>query len=278
MMRIDSHQHFWKYNRVQHDWITNEMEVLKKDYLPSDLLPLLQENKIDGCVAVQADQTLAETEFLLKLADENEFIKAVVGWVDLRAENIRDQLKTFSSHTKLKGFRHIVQSEPDERFLLRDDFSHGISLLKEFGYTYDLLVYPHQLETVIAFIEKFPDQPFVLDHMGKPEIRNKKSWDWENHIEEIARHPNVYCKISGLVTEADPKEWKMGDFVPYIDFVLQTFGTDRVMFGSDWPVCLLGASYTEACDIVEGNTTHLTEEEKAKLWGENAMKFYDIRS
>lgn len=278
MMRIDSHQHFWKYNPVQHDWITNEMEVLKKDYLPSDLLPLLQENKIDGCVAVQADQTLAETEFLLKLADENDFIKAVVGWVDLRAENIRDQLKTFSSHTKLKGFRHIVQSEPDERFLLRDDFSHGISLLKEFGYTYDLLVYPHQLETVIAFIEKFPDQPFVLDHMGKPEIRNKKSWDWENHIEEIARHPNVYCKISGLVTEADPKEWKMGDFVPYIDFVLQTFGTDRVIFGSDWPVCLLGASYTEACDIVEGNTTHLTEEEKAKLWGENAMKFYDIRS
>ena len=277
MMRIDSHQHFWKYDPVRDTWITNEMEVLKKDYLPADLLPLLQENKIDGCVAVQADQTLAETEFLLKLADENEFIKAVVGWVDLSANNIRDQLKAFSSYKKLKGFRHIVQSEPDERFLLRDEFIHGISLLKEFGYSYDILVYPHQLETVIDFINKFPDQPFVLDHMGKPEIRNKKSWDWENDIEEIARHPNVYCKISGLVTEADPKNWKMGDFVPYIDFILQNFGSDRVMFGSDWPVCLLGATYAEACDIIEGNTTHLTEEEKAKLWGGNAMKFYDIR-
>ena len=276
-MRIDSHQHFWHYNPIRDTWITNEMKVLKKDYLPSDLLPLLQETNIDGCVAVQADQTLAETEFLLKLAEENDCIKAVVGWVDLRADNIGDQLRTFSAHTKLKGFRHVVQSEPDERFLLRDEFCHGISLLREFGYTYDILVYPHQLEAVIGFIEKFPDQPFVLDHMGKPEIRNQKSWDWENHIEEIARHPNVYCKISGLVTEADPKEWKMGDFVPYIDFALQNFGVDRVMFGSDWPVCLLGAGYTEACDIVEGNTTHLTEEEKAKLWGENAMKFYDIR-
>ena len=275
-MRIDSHQHFWHYDPMRDTWITNEMEVLKKDYLPSDLLPLLQENKIDGCVAVQSDQTLAETEFLLKLADENEFIKAVVGWVDLKADNIHDQLKTFYTHKKLKGFRHIVQSEPDERFLLRDEFSNGISLLQEFGYTYDILVYPHQLETVIDFIEKFPDQPFVLDHMGKPEIENKKSWDWENQIKEIATHPNVYCKISGLVTEADPDNWKMEDFKSYIDFVLENFGIDRVMFGSDWPVCLLGADYKEVCDIVEENTTHLTEEEKTKLWGGNAAKFYNI--
>ena len=277
-MRIDSHQHFWQYNPARDTWITNEMDVLKKDYLPADLLPLLQENKMDGCVAVQADQTLAETEFLLKLADENNCIKAVVGWVDLRADNIENQLRTFSVHKKLKGFRHIVQSEPDERFLLREEFCHGISLLREFGYTYDILVYPHQLETVIDFIEKFPDQSFVIDHMGKPEIRNKKSWDWENHMKEIATHPNVYCKISGLVTEADPKEWKMTDFIPYIDFVLENFGIEKVMFGSDWPVCLLGAGYTEACDIVEGNTTNLSAEEKAKLWGENAVKFYNIRS
>lgn len=274
-MRIDSHQHFWHYNPVRDTWITREMEVLKKDYLPSDLLPLLQENNIDGCVAVQSAQTLTETEFLLRLADENEYIKAVVGWVDLQADNIYEQLKTFSNHKKLKGFRHILSSESDERFLLRDEFLQGISLLKEFGYTYDILVNPHQLETVIDFIEKFPDQPFVLNHMGKPEIENKKSWDWENHMKEIAAHRNVYCKISGLVTEAD-QNWKMEDFTSYIDFVVESFGTERIMFGSDWPVCLSGADYKEVCSIVEYNTNRLTEEENTKLWGKNAARFYKI--
>ncbi|MEO6681543.1 MAG: amidohydrolase family protein [Ginsengibacter sp.] len=277
-MRIDSHQHFWHFDPIRDTWITNEMQILKKDYLPKDLLPLLKENNLDGCIAVQADQTLAETEFLLRLADENEFIKAVVGWVDLRADNIADQLKTFSSHKKLKGFRHIVQSESDERFLLRDPFCNGISLLKNYGFTYDILVYPHQLEQVIDFIEKFPDQPFVLDHMGKPDIENKKSWDWENALKEIASHENVYCKISGLVTEADINDWNLKDFKLYIDFVLKKFGTDRVMFGSDWPVCLLGADFREVCEILESNTSYLTNEEKQKLWGGNAATFYGLHT
>ena len=277
-MRIDSHQHFWRYDPARDTWITNEMDVLKKDFLPEDLFPLLQEKNIDGCIAVQAGQTLAETEFLLDLADKNPFIKGVVGWVDLRADTIGEQLKKFSSNKKLKGFRHIVQSEPDENFLLQEDFCHGISLLQKYGYTYDILVYPHQLEKVIDFIEKFPEQPFVLDHMGKPEIINKKSWDWENYLKEIALHQNVYCKLSGLVTEADLMKWKLPDFKPYIDFVLEKFGIERVMYGSDWPVCLLGADYTEVYNIVEKNLPLLNEEEKGKLWGGNAATFYNISS
>jgi L-fuconolactonase len=277
-MRIDAHQHFWRFDPVRDTWMTNEMDVLKRDYLPEDIYPLLQENNIDGCVAVQADQTLAETEFLLDLADKNEFIKGVVGWVDLRSDTIDEQLEKLSSNKKLKGFRHIVQSEADENFLLQDDFCHGISLLQKYGYTYDILVYSHQLEKVIDFIEKFPEQPFVLDHMGKPEIMNKKSWDWENYLKEIALHQNVYCKISGLVTEADLKEWKLSDFKPYIDFVLEKFGVERIMFGSDWPVCLLGANYADVCAILEKNLPDLTVEEKAKLWGGNATTFYNISS
>ena len=275
-MRIDAHQHFWIYNSVRDAWIDDDMEVIRKNYLPKDLLPVLQENNMDGCVAVQADQSINETNFLLKLANENDFIKGVVGWVDLRKENLEEQLEQYVSFKKLKGFRHIVQAEKQVDFLLRDDFCKGVSLLKKFGFTYDILIYPKQLMVAIEFVKRFPEQFFVIDHLAKPNIRERKIGEWEKEIKLIAAFPNVYCKLSGMVTEADWGRWFVGDFKPYIEIVLENFGIDRVMFGSDWPVCLLAATYKQCCEILEENTIHFSEEEKRKLWGENAIRFYNL--
>ena len=274
-MRIDAHQHFWIYDQQRDSWMNDDMRLIRKDFLPQDLFPLLQQNNIDGCIAVQADQSADETDFLLQLADENDFIKAVVGWIDLPAANIEEQLEKYLSYKKLKGFRHIVQDEP-ENFLLSEDFCRGISLLKNYQFTYDILVYSSQLPTVLRFIELFPDQRFVIDHIGKPHIKNGKNEQWKNEMKQIAKHPNIYCKLSGMVTEADWKSWTVADFQPYIAIVLENFGTERVMFGSDWPVCLLAASYTRCCQILEQNTMQLNEEEKRKLWGENAIRFYNM--
>jgi L-fuconolactonase len=274
-MRIDSHQHFWSYDQHRDSWMNEDMRALRRDFLPVDLFPLLQQNHMDGCIAVQADQSTDETDFLLQLADKNDFIKAVVGWIDLRAGNIEGQLEKYLSHKKLKGFRHIVQDEP-ENFLLREDFCRGISLLKNYQFTYDILVYSSQLPTVLRFIELFPDQRFVIDHIGKPDIKNRKIEQWRNEMKEIAKHPNVYCKLSGMVTEADWKNWTVADFQPYIQSILENFGSERVMFGSDWPVCVLSASYRQCCEILDQNTLHLNEEDKRKLWGENAIRFYNM--
>ena len=276
-MRLDAHQHFWKFDPLRHSWITEDMTALRKDFLPEHLLPLLQNNNIDGCISVQAEQSLEETHFLLKLAAENSFIKGVVGWVDLQAADIAEKLAYFSSFKDLKGFRHIVQSESDDQFLARATFCRGISLLKQYDFTYDILVYPGQLKSVLEFVQRFPDQPFVIDHMAKPDILNKRIWDWENDMTKISKCPNVYCKISGLVTEADVDNWEFKDFNPYINLVMEQFGPEKIMFGSDWPVCLLAADYREVCDIAEQNSLHLAKEDKKKMWGENAAKFYGIQ-
>ena len=275
-MQIDAHQHFWIYNSVRDAWIDDDMEVIRKNFLPKDLLPVLQENNMDGCIAIQADQSINETNFLLELANENDFIKGVVGWVDLRKENLEEQLEQYISFKKLKGFRHIVQAEEQVDFLLRDDFCKGISLLQKHGFTYDILIYPKQLKFAIDFVKRFPEQFFVIDHLAKPNIRESKIDEWKKEIKLIAAFPNVYCKLSGMVTEADWGIWFVGDFKPYIEIVLENFGIDRVMFGSDWPVCLLAATYKQSCEILEENTIHFSEEEKRKLWGENAIRFYNL--
>jgi L-fuconolactonase len=274
-MRIDAHQHFWIYDQHRDSWMNDDMQAIRKDFLPDDLFPLLQQNNIDGCIAVQAGQSTGETDFLLQLADKNDFIKGIVGWVDLRDSEIEQQLQKYSSCKKLKGFRHIVQDEP-ENFLLREDFCRGISLLKDFHFTYDILVYSFQLHSVIKFIELFPGHRFVIDHIGKPGIKNRRIEQWQNDMKEIAQHPNVYCKLSGMVTEAEWKRWTVADLRPYMDVVFENFGTDRIMFGSDWPVCLLSASYRQCCEIIEQNTVYLNEEKKRKVWGENAIRFYNI--
>ena len=240
-MRIDAHQHFWQYKESM-DWITPAMSVIRKDFLPVDLSPLLKENGIDGCIAVQADQTANETLFLLEQSEKNSFIKGVVGWVDLRAENIVKQLSDYGQQSKLKGFRYVLQNEAPG-FMLSTDFVRGIAALKAFNFTYDLLVFPHHLPAALDLVKQFPQQAFVIDHIAKPKIKEGAIARWGEDIAAIAKHENVYCKISGMVTEADWTEWKQADFIPYLDIITNAFGTGRIMYGSDWPVCLWAGSY-----------------------------------
>ncbi len=275
-MRIDAHQHFWIFNAVRDGWITGEMQVIRRNFLPGDLKPLLQQKQINGCIAVQADQSEDETMFLLEQASSNDFIKGVVGWVNLRDQNVGERLAYFSQFSKLKGFRHVVQAEPGDDFLLGDDFCRGISFLKKYKLTYDILVFPKHLSYVIEFIKRFPQQPFVIDHLAKPYIKHKKISEWKMDIQKVAQFSNVYCKLSGMVTEAYWNNCTINDFKPYIDIALESFGIDKVMFGSDWPVCLLAASYQQCCEVLEVNTAHLSAEDKKKLWGQNAIQFYNL--
>lgn len=276
-MRVDAHQHFWKFDPARDQWISDDMKILRRNFMPDDLAPLLDQNLIGGCVAVQADQSEDETHFLLDLAGRFDFIKGVVGWVDLCAENIEERLEYFSSFGKLKGFRHLIQEEPDSDFMLRPDFCNGVSRLRKYGFTYDVLIQQTQLPPVQKFIGRFPDQPFVIDHLAKPLIRSGDIKEWTKEIKKLAAFSNVYCKLSGMVTEGDLANWKLSDFRPYIDTVVDSFGIDRVMFGSDWPVCLLGASYQQCCLILEENTLDLNPGEKDKLWGQTASTFYGLR-
>jgi L-fuconolactonase len=276
-MKIDSHQHFWKYNPVKDAWINEEMKVIKRDFLPSDLKPLLLENQIDGCVAVQADQSEDETRFLLDLAKDNSFIKGVVGWVDLCAENIEERLEYYNKYEKLKGFRHIVQGETDIDFMLSERFQNGISKLVKYSFTYDILILPKHLENAAKLVTKFPEQKFVTDHLAKPDFKNKDFSNWEKGIKAIAQFPNVMCKVSGLVTEADWNNWTASDFTYCLDVVTEEFGIDRLMFGSDWPVSLLAASYTASCDIVEDYFSKFSKTDQDKFWSKNAINFYDLK-
>jgi len=275
-MKIDSHQHFWKYHPVKDSWINDDMKLLKQDFLPSDLYPLFRENNIAGCVAVQADQSENETHFLLELASENDWIKAVVGWIDLRAENLEERLEYFSKYKKLKGFRHIVEAEAQDDFLLREDFCNGISKLKKYNFTYDILVRPKHLKFAAEFLKRFPNQSFVIDHLAKPDIKNADFSVWEKEIRQIATYPNVYCKVSGLVTQADWKNWKIADFTNCLDIITEAFGINRLMFGSDWPVSLLAASYEQSTEILESYFSKFSKEEQDQFWGGNAIVFYDL--
>ena len=276
MQRIDAHQHFWKFDPVRDSWITNEMSVIRNDFFPEHLQPILKDNDFDGSVAVQADQSETETNFLLDLADKNDFIKGVVGWVDLRAENIEERLAHYKQFKKLKGFRHILQGEKDRGFMLQPEFKRGIKALQQFNFTYDILIFPDQLQYTKKFVAMFPEQKFVVDHIAKPYIKKKKIEEWKNDMQEIAGCQNVSCKISGLVTEADWKSWEAKDFTPYLDTVVNAFGTDRIMFGSDWPVCLVAASFREMLDIVKDYFSSFTKQEQDKFFGGNAINFYNL--
>ena len=273
--RIDTHQHFWKFDPVRDNWIDDTMKVIQRDFLPPDLAPVLHENKIEGCVSVQADQSENETQFLLNLAHKNNFIKGVVGWVDLRSPQLTERLEYYSAFKKLKGFRHIVQAEPIG-FMRSPEFSKGISALKNFNFTYDILIYPHQIQDAIWLVQEHPDQKFVLDHMAKPVIREKEFSNWSAGIKELASYENVWCKLSGMVTEAVWKEWTQDDFKPYLDFVIQYFGTNRVMYGSDWPVCLVAAAYQNQLGIIEDYLKSFPGSEIHKIMGENAIQFYNL--
>ncbi len=275
MTIIDTHQHFWKYDPVNYSWINDEMQVIRKDFLPGDLAVVLNENKVQGCVAVQADQTEEETDWLLQLAAKNDFIKGVVGWVDLRSSNIEERLQHYQQYKKLKGFRHVLQGE-EPSFMLQQGFLNGISKLNRFSFAYDVLIFPQHLSAALELVTKFPEQRFVVDHVAKPYIKDGKIDEWKTGMQQLAQHSNVYCKISGMVTEADWKNWTADQLKPYIDVVVESFGINRIMYGSDWPVCLVASSYNKWIETVQNYFSSYTEEEQEKIFCSNAIKFYQL--
>ncbi len=276
-MKIDAHQHFWIYDPSQYAWMDGDaMAPLRQNKLPADLTGEQMKVGFDGSIVVQARQSLEESRWLLKLAETDERIKGVVGWVDLRAENVADELAEFASHPKFVGVRHVVQDEEDDRFIVGEAFMRGVARLQEFGLTYDILIFPRQLPASIEFARTFPEQPFVLDHIAKPFIKDGVLSPWDEQIRELAALPNVMCKVSGMVTEADWEDWKPGDFKPYLDVVVEAFGEDRLMVGSDWPVCLLAGDYETVMNLETVYFSGFTEEAKAKIFGGNCLKFYGV--
>lgn len=276
MLKIDAHQHFWKFDPVRDSWITEEMDVIRRDFLPQDLMHILMHNHIEGCIAVQASQSESENRFLLELAANNPFIKGVVGWVDLQADDVEERLKYYSKQDIIVGFRHVLQGEPQRDFMLRPAFKRGIGLLSKYGFTYDILIFPDQLAHTAELVAEFPDQLFVIDHIAKPDMKNREVAEWEKNIREVAKYPNVYCKVSGMVTEAHWYAWEEEDFKPYMDVVFDAFGVDRLMFGSDWPVCMVAGGYNRVVKMVRHYTAGLTDKEKMMFWGGNAIKFYNL--
>lgn len=275
MKIIDTHQHFWKYNSTDFGWVTDEMQVLRKDYLPDELAVIIKKNQVNSCIAVQADQSENETNFLLELAAKNSFISGVVGWVDLRNPNIEERLLYYKAFPKLKGFRHILQSEAPS-FMLQEDFLYGISLLQKYNYTYDILIFPKHLDAALELVKKFPQQSFVIDHMAKPDINHKEIHLWEKGMREIGKYANVSCKLSGLVTEANWQTWTNQDLAPYMQIIVQAFGIDRIMFGSDWPVCLLASTYDRWLSVVKDFFLPYTIEDQEKVFYKNAISFYHL--
>jgi L-fuconolactonase len=275
VMKLDAHQHFWHYDAGQYPWIPAG-SPLQRDWLPGDLAELQAPIGFDGSIAVQARQSLEESHWLLELAAADSRIKGVVGWVDLQSDGVEEQIAEFLPNPKFVGVRHVVQDEPDDRFMLRPAFIRGIGRLQQFHLRYDLLIFPRQLPAAIELVRQFPDQPFVLDHIAKPGIKDGILDPWSAQIRELARFPNVFCKVSGMVTEADHKVWQPRDFVPYLDVVFESFGPQRLMFGSDWPVCLLAGSYNAVHDVVANYIAGLGLTEKQAIFGGNAAKFYGV--
>lgn len=274
-MKIDAHQHFWNYNSEKLSWIDDSMQIIRRDFLPETLGPILQANRIDGCIAIQTNQTIAETKFLIELAEKNEWIKAVIGWVDLRAEDIESQLSNWKQYPILKGFRHILQAEEPE-FMLSDEFIRGIASLQKFGYCYEILIYPKHLAAALSLVKLFPDMYFIIDHIAKPNIKVQQIQGWKEGMQLLGKQKNVYCKISGLVTEADWENWVPADFSPYLSIVLEAFGIERLIYGSDWPVCLVAADYESQLKIYECFFKDFTELENQLFFGANAKRLYQF--
>jgi len=274
-MRVDAHQHFWRYSSEEYGWINDAMRAIRRDFLPADLRSLLLESGIDAAVAVQARQSLEETEWLLALAEENEWIAGVVGWVPLVSEEVEGTLEKLSANAKLKGVRHVLQGEADE-FMDRKEFHTGIALLRRYSLTYDVLVLERQLPAAIRLVDKHPEQPFVLDHLAKPLIAAQTLEPWKTNIQELARRSHVCCKLSGMVTEAGFDTWTTEDLRPYIETVLECFGPARLMFGSDWPVCTVASSYSRWAGVVLSSLAELSADEQGLILGRNAIKFYRL--
>ncbi len=275
-MIIDTHQHFWKYDPEEYSWIGPEMKALQRDFLPEDLQKTLRQAGVDGVISVQARQTTGETEWLLSLAEENDFIRGIVGWVPLTDPAVEDLLERYADRRFFKGVRHVLQDEPDPDYMLRKDFNAGIRKLKRYDLLYEILIFERHLPQTLRFVDQHPGQMFVLDHIAKPLIRDRILSPWQENLTELARRDNIFCKISGLVTEADPYHWSEDQLKPYLETVLEAFGPERLMFGSDWPVCLTACRYEQWLDIVQRFISILSEDEQALIMAENARKVYKL--
>jgi len=277
-MRVDAHQHFWRYDPSEYGWIDESMRRLRRDFLPVHLREEMDRARVDRAITVQVRQTLDETSWLLQLADTHPFIAGVVGWVDLQADAVEDQLALVARNRKLVGVRHIAPSEPDDRFLLRPPFGRGISRLRQFNLTYDILIYPRHLPAAIELVDRFPDQPFVLDHLAKPEIRAGMIDEWARHLRILAAAPNVWCKVSGLVTEADWERWRPEDVHPYLDVAFDCFAAERLIAGSDWPVCTVAADYSRTMAVVSDYLSRRPDAEREAVLGGNAERLWGLLS
>jgi len=275
MLKIDAHHHFWDYDPVTHAWIDESMAAIQRSYSPADLEPILREAGIEGTVLVQVNQSPEENESFINIANQHSFIHGVVGWIDLRARDLEDQLQQLKTNRKLKGFRHIAQAEAPD-FLSRPEIIDGIRKLGRQGYTYDILIKPQQFRASIELVKACDEQPLVLDHIAKPYIREGKISEWKKDMMEMAATEAVYCKLSGIITEADWQQWTPEQIRPYLEVALEAFGANRLMFGSDWPVCLVAGTYKQVVDLIEGYTRQLSEDEQAAIWGGNAVRFYSL--
>lgn len=277
MQVIDTHLHFWKYDPIEYNWITDDMNRIKRDFLPEQLKKVIEKARVKAIVSVQARQMTGETEWLLDLASENDFIRGVVGWLPLVHPDIESYLEKYSENPYLKALRHALQGEKDE-YMLMKEFNHGIGLLKRFNLIYDLLIFEKQLSMAIQLVDNHPDQVFVLDHIAKPRISENILSPWKENIGKLAERLNVYCKISGMVTEADCNSWTKDQLKPYLDTVMEIFGPDRLMFGSDWPVCMVGCEYEEWLNLVKDWLRQLSVDEQAMILGENAVRVYRLHN
>jgi L-fuconolactonase len=275
-MRIDSHQHFWRYSAAEYPWIDDSMSALRRDFLPADLRPEMDRAGVEACIAVQARQSLEETRWLLELADAHPFIAGVVGWIDLQADDVVGQLEPFAGHQKLIGVRHIVQSEPDDRFMLRSSFCRGVSQLDDLNLTYEILIYPRHFPAAAELVSRFRRQRFVLDHLGKPDVRSGEIVEWERWLRRLASFPNVCCKLSGLVTESDWHRWTPDQLRPYLDIAFDAFGAYRLLVGSDWPVCTVAADYVRTLAVIEEYLGQRPQAEREAVMGGNAERFWNL--
>ncbi len=276
-MKIDAHHHFWAYDPVEYDWISEEMSVIRRDFLPVHLEREIADAGVDGVVSVQARQTLAETTVLLEHARRHAFIQGVVGWVPLVSPDVTGHLEIFAGEPKFRAVRHVLQGEPDDAYMLRADFNAGIRALGQFGLVYDLLIFERHLPQTITFVDRHPSQVFVLDHAAKPRIAAGAREPWSTGLRELAQRENVFCKVSGLVTEADWQGWTEAQLRPYVETVLEAFGPARTMFGSDWPVCLVASPYRRWLETVERFTAGLSPTEQAQVFGGTAVRAYGLR-
>jgi L-fuconolactonase len=275
-MHIDAHHHFWRYDPVEYNWIDEPLAAIRRDFLPQDLASTIQGAGIDGVVSVQARQSLSETHWLLQYAAEHDFIRGVVGWAPLIEGNVATCLDRLAENRLLRGVRHVVQGEPDDRFILRDDFNAGVSLLKQLGLVYDILIFERHLPQTIEFVDRHPEQMFVLDHVAKPRIKENQLEPWRSNLTELARRENVFCKFSGLVTEADYHAWTPAQLRPYWDAALESFGPARLMFASDWPVCLAACEYHRWREVVGEFAAELSASEQEQVFGYTAKRAYNL--